>query len=52
MRNVRPEPREWRPNWAPEDLAEIDRIKAELRSSKPLVRAASRLKRIVDPHSF
>src|SRR5687768_13477004 len=32
------EAREWRPDWTPKDLAEIEKIKAELRRAKPIVR--------------
>ena len=30
--------REWRPDWSQGDLAEIERLKAELRQAKPVVR--------------
>jgi predicted transcriptional regulator len=29
---------EWLPDWGPEDQAEIERLKAELRKSRPIVR--------------
>jgi len=35
---VREEPQEWRPAWGEEDLAEIERLKAELRRLSPIVR--------------
>jgi DNA-binding transcriptional regulator YiaG len=33
-----PGPREWRPDWSQGDLEEIERLKAELRQAKPIVR--------------
>lgn len=30
--------REWRPDWSQGDLEEIERLKAELRQAKPIVR--------------
>ena len=30
--------REWRPDWSQGDLEEIERLKAELRAAKPIVR--------------
>lgn len=33
-----PRAREWRPDWSQGDLAEIERLKAELRLAKPVVR--------------
>ena len=38
MSKVREELVEWRPDWTPEDLAEIEKIKEELRRTKPIVR--------------
>jgi predicted transcriptional regulator len=38
MTKLREEAREWRPDWSPEDLEEIEKIKAELRRAKPVVR--------------
>lgn len=31
-------PREWQPDWSREDLEEIERLKAELRQARPIVR--------------
>jgi DNA-binding XRE family transcriptional regulator len=31
-------PREWHPDWSHSDLEEIERLKAELRQAKPIVR--------------
>jgi DNA-binding XRE family transcriptional regulator len=33
-----PGPREWQPDWSQGDLDEIERLKAELREAKPIVR--------------
>lgn len=38
MSKLREQAREWRPEWTPDDLAEIETLKAELRRARPIVR--------------
>lgn len=42
MSKVRERSLEWRPDWSADDLAEIEKLKAELAGAKPIVRLVRR----------